>query len=42
MVDVHRLITELAVFEKEPNAVEVSVEDLKESGFSEILLSKSM
>ncbi|MDT7832532.1 GNAT family N-acetyltransferase [Flavobacteriaceae bacterium S356] len=35
MVDVHRLITELAVFEKEPDAVEVSVEDLKESGFSE-------
>lgn len=35
MVDVHRLITELAVFEKEPDAVEVSVEDLKQAGFSE-------
>ncbi len=35
MQDVHRLITELAVFEKEPDAVEVSVEDLKRDGFSE-------
>jgi len=35
MINVHRLITELAVFEKEPNAVEVSVEDLKQAGFSE-------
>lgn len=34
MVDVHRLITELAVFENEPDAVEVSVEDLIEDGFS--------
>lgn len=35
MPDVHRLITELAVFEKEPNAVEVSLEDLKRDGFSD-------
>ncbi len=35
MPDVHRLITELAVFEKEPDAVEVSVEDLKRDGFSD-------
>lgn len=33
MSSVHRLITELAVFEKEPNAVEVTVEDLKRDGF---------
>lgn len=35
MQDVHRLVTELAVFEKEPNAVEVTVEDLQRDGFSE-------
>jgi predicted N-acetyltransferase YhbS len=32
---VHDLITELAVFEKEPDAVEITVEDLKKDGFSE-------
>jgi GNAT superfamily N-acetyltransferase len=30
-----RLITELAVFENEPNAVEVTAENLKKDGFSE-------
>jgi GNAT superfamily N-acetyltransferase len=30
------LITELAVFEKEPNAVEITVEDLLNDGFSDI------
>lgn len=34
MKAVHELITELAVFEKEPDAVKISVEDLKEHGFS--------
>lgn len=34
MKDVHQLITELAVFENEPNAVEVTVEDLERDGFS--------
>ena len=29
------LITELAVFEKEPNAVEITVDDLIKDGFSE-------
>lgn len=29
------LITELAVFEKEPDAVEITVEDLKKDGFGE-------
>lgn len=36
--DVHavlELITELAVFEKEPNAVEITVDDLLKDGFSE-------
>ncbi|WP_405379915.1 GNAT family N-acetyltransferase [Maribacter sp. LLG6340-A2] len=33
MVQVHQLIQELATFEKEENAVEVSVQDLKEDGF---------
>lgn len=33
MVSVLKLITELAVFEKEPNAVEVTVDDLKTNGF---------
>lgn len=33
MPAVHRLITELAIFEKEPDAVEVTVEKLKEDGF---------
>ena len=33
MKSVHTLITELAVFENEPNAVEVSVEDLINDGF---------
>ena len=35
MVSVHQLITELAVFENEPNAVEISIEDLENDGFSE-------
>ncbi|MEG3657817.1 GNAT family N-acetyltransferase [Arenibacter palladensis] len=33
MVQVHKLIKELAVFEKEENAVEVTVEDLISDGF---------
>jgi GNAT superfamily N-acetyltransferase len=33
MSRVHELITELAVFEKEPNAVKITVEDLKVFGF---------
>lgn len=32
---VHDLITELAVFEKEPDAVEITVQDLLNDGFSE-------
>ncbi|SNR17456.1 GNAT family N-acetyltransferase [Tenacibaculum jejuense] len=32
---IHNLIVELAVFEKEPDAVEITVEDLIEDGFSE-------
>ncbi len=35
MKSVHDLITELAVFEKEPDAVKISVKDLEEYGFSE-------
>jgi GNAT superfamily N-acetyltransferase len=35
MPDVLALITELAVFEKEPNAVVISTEDLVRDGFSE-------
>lgn len=35
MVQVLDLIKELAIFEKEPDAVEVSVEDLKANGFGE-------
>ncbi|MCH3881233.1 MULTISPECIES: GNAT family N-acetyltransferase [Tenacibaculum] len=35
MQSVLDLITELAVFEKEPNAVEVTVDDLLRDGFSE-------
>ena len=34
MKSVHELITELAIFEKEPNAVEIRVEDLIRDGFS--------
>lgn len=34
MQSVFELITELAVFEKEPDAVEISVEQLKKDGFS--------
>lgn len=33
MPRIHELITELAVFEKEPDAVEISVDYLKEKGF---------
>lgn len=33
MKRVHELISELAEFEKEPNAVEISVDDLEEDGF---------
>ena len=35
MPDVLALITELAVFEKEPDAVVISTEDLVRDGFSE-------
>ena len=35
MVAVHKLITELAVFEKEPDAVKVAVYDLEKDGFGE-------
>ena len=35
MVSVHQLITELAVFENEPNAVEISIKDLENDGFLE-------
>lgn len=34
MKSVHDLITELAVFEKEPDAVKITVEDLENHGFS--------
>ena len=34
MAAVHQLITELAVYENEPDAVEISVEDLETNGFS--------
>lgn len=36
MKAVHKLITELAVYENEPDAVEVSIEDLERDGFSSI------
>lgn len=35
MQAVHNLITELAIFEKEPDAVEITVADLERDGFSE-------
>ena len=35
MAGVHDLITELAVFEKEPEAVKISVNDLIEDGFGD-------
>ncbi len=35
MESVHRLVTELAVFEKMPNAVKVTVEELTRDGFGE-------
>ncbi|WP_026775908.1 GNAT family N-acetyltransferase [Polaribacter sp. Hel_I_88] len=35
MQSVHNLITELAVFEKEPDAVEITVNDLIKDGFSD-------
>lgn len=35
MAAVHALITELAVYEREPDAVIISVEDLKHHGFTE-------
>lgn len=35
MQAVHALINELAIFEKEPEAVEISVEDLIQDGFGE-------
>lgn len=35
MIAVHALITELAIYEREPNAVIISVDDLKRHGFSE-------
>ena len=33
MPQVHHLIQELAVFEKEPNAVEITIKDLEKDGF---------
>jgi len=35
MPQVHALITELAIFEKEPDAVEVTISQLQEDGFGE-------
>ena len=35
MVSVHKLITELAVFENEPDAVKVTVDDLEKDGFGD-------
>lgn len=35
MQQVHNLIKELAIFEKEPDAVEVTIEDLEKDGFGE-------
>ena len=35
MIAVHQLITELAVYENEPDAVEISIKDLEENGYSE-------
>ncbi len=35
MVSVHKLITELAVFENEPEAVKVTVADLEKDGFGD-------
>ncbi|MAD31149.1 MAG: GNAT family N-acetyltransferase [Cryomorphaceae bacterium] len=35
MIAVHALITELAIYEREPNAVIISVDDLIRHGFSE-------
>ncbi|WP_334056520.1 GNAT family N-acetyltransferase [Polaribacter sp. P097] len=35
MQSVHNLIMELAIFEKEPDAVEITVDDLIKDGFSE-------
>jgi len=36
MARVHELIVELAVFEKEPDAVEVTVHDLEKAGFGDL------
>lgn len=33
VVEIHRLIKELAIFEKEPEAVKISVEELRDDGF---------
>lgn len=33
--DIHRLIKELAIFEKEPEAVKISIEELREDGFGD-------
>ena len=33
MNEVHKLIVELAIYEKEPDAVEISAQELKEMGF---------
>lgn len=33
--DIYRLIVELAVFEKEPDSVKISVDELREDGFGE-------
>ena len=37
MNEVHKLIVELAIYEKEPNAVEIDVKELKEMGFSKTI-----
>ena len=36
MKAVHGLIKELAVYENEPDAVEISIEDLERDGFSDV------
>ena len=36
MLQVHKLIVELAVFEKEPNEVDINSTDLKKMGFENV------
>ena len=38
MEQVHHLINELAIFEKEPEAVEVTIQDLQNDGFGETVV----